>query len=321
MAKVTVVGSYIVALVMDVDRIPLEGETVVGRNYHTTHGGKGSNMAACAARLGAETRFLGKIGRDAFGQGFLDLLAGEGVRQDAVLVSDHVPTAVGFIVFSARGTNLIVIDMGANAEFSADDVSAHAAVVRESEVSLLPLEIPLETALAAARVADEAGRKFILNPAPATDLHARDLRHVFALTPNEREGRVCLGLAPDDPISDHDLACRLLEVGPRHILLTRGEKGVLWASRAGLHSVPALPVKVVDTVGAGDAFNAGLAVGLAEGRPMLDAVALGVTAASLSTQRRETIESYVLRAEVDRHVASVLEAARGLTPGQTQGAP
>ena len=104
-------------------------------------------------------------------------------------------------------------------------------------------------------------------------------------------------------------------------MLTRGEKGVLWASPDGLRSVPALPVKVVDTVGAGDAFNAGLAVGLAEGRPMLEAIVLGVTAASLSTQTRETIESYVRRAEVDRHAGRVLEAARLLTPEQTGGTP
>ena len=104
MGKVTVVGSYIVALVMDVDRIPLEGETLVGRNYHTTHGGKGSNMAVCAARLGADAAFLGKIGRDAFGDGFLRLLDREGVRKGSVLRSESVPTAVGFIVWAMIGS-------------------------------------------------------------------------------------------------------------------------------------------------------------------------------------------------------------------------
>jgi ribokinase len=310
--RVAVVGSYIVALIMDVDRIPLEGETVVGRNYHTSHGGKGSNMAACAARLGAETTFFGKIGRDAFGEKFLRLLEKEGVKQHAVLFSEKRPTAAGFIVFSVKGTNLIVIDMGANGEFLPSDIETRAEVVQSASVSLSPLEIPLETALAAARQAKGAGRKFILNPAPAQDLRQADLTQVFALTPNEREGRVCLGLPPDAPVSDHDLAQRLLELGSEHVILTRGEKGVLWASSAGVYPVPALPVKVVDTVGAGDAFNAGLAVGLSEGRPMLEAIALGVTAASLSTRRRETIESYALRAEVDQHVGNVMSAARTL---------
>ena len=101
-------------------------------------------------------------------------------------------------------------------------------------------------------------------------------------------------------------------LGPEHVVLTRGEKGVLWASRSGVDMVPALPVTVVDSVGAGDAFNAGLAVGLSEGRSMLEAIALGVTAASLSTQRRETIESYLCRAEVDQYVGNVLTAAKAL---------
>jgi ribokinase len=211
-----------------------------------------------------------------------------------------------------------VIDMGTNSEFLPADIDARPELVESAGVYLSPLEIPLETALAAARRARKAGHKFILNPAPAQDLCQADLSQVFVLTPNEREGRVCLGMPPDAPISDHDLARRLLELGPEHVVLTRGEKGVLWASEAGLYAVPALPVKVVDTVGAGDAFNAGLAVGLSEDRPMLEAIAFGVSAASLSTQRRETIESYAGRAEVDRHVSGVLGGAKALKKGAAE---
>lgn len=314
MSAVTIVGSYIVALVMDVDRIPLEGETLIGHNYHTTHGGKGSNMAACASRLGATTKFLGKIGRDAFGDKFLELLDQEKVDRSSVLVSETAPTAVGFIIFSEKGANVIVIDTAANGEFSPADVAAHRGVIISSTVSLAPLEIPLATALAAAAVAKSAGKKFILNPAPAVDLRQADLSMVFALTPNEREGRVCLGLPADDSITDAEVARRLLGLGVENVMLTRGEKGVLWASAAGLQVVPALPVRVVDTVGAGDAFNAGLAVGLSEGKSTLEAIALGVTAASLSTQRRETIASYALRAEVEPHFQKTLNAARALPP-------
>jgi ribokinase len=309
MSKVTVVGSYIVALVMDVDRIPVEGETVVGRNYHTTHGGKGSNMAAAAARLGGETTFFGKIGNDAFGDDFLRLLEREGVRKHAVLRCAELPTAVGFVVFSTRGTNLIVIDRGANGEFLPPDVEARPEIVRDADVAVSPLEIPLSTALAAARVAKSAGRKFILNPAPAADLRGHALGDVFALSPNENESRVCLGLAPNDPTPDEEIARRLLTLGLENVVVTRGEKGALWASRDGLWIVPALAVPVLDTVGAGDALNAGLAVGLGEGRPMLEAIALGVAAASLSTRHRNTIESYPRRAEVDAHVDQVLRAA------------
>jgi ribokinase len=304
--RITVIGSYIVALVMDVDRIPLEGETVVGRNYHTTHGGKGSNMAAAAARLGANVRFLGKIGRDDFGQGFLRLLERERVRADGVLVSERLPTATGFILFSSRGTNLIVIDPAACGDFRCEDVEAHAAFIDDAEVVLSPLEIPLATALTGARLAAARGKKAVLNPAPACDLRGADLRCLHALTPNENEARVCLGLPPDDAINDQESARRLLELGPKHVIMTLGERGVLWASQDGtLTRVPALPVDVVDTTGAGDAFNAGLAVGLAEGKSMLQSIAIGVTAASLSTQKRETIESYPYRDAVDARVREV----------------
>jgi len=295
---------------MDVDRIPFEGETLVGRNFHTTHGGKGSNMAACASRLGASTRFLGKVGRDTFGEGFLALLDDEKVDRQAVLISETKPTAVGFIIFSETGSNVIVIDTSANGDFSPADVAAQSDVITSSPVALAPLEIPLATALAAAEVALAAGTRFILNPAPAVDLRGADLRAVFALTPNEREGRVCLGLSANDPISDVEVVSQLLDLGVEHVMLTRGAQGVLWGRAGQLYAVPALPVEeVVDTVGAGDAFNAGLAVGLSEGKSILEAIALGVTAASLSTQRRETIPSYAYREEVDLAYEKTLAAA------------
>jgi len=304
--KVTIVGSYIVALVMDTDRIPLEGETIIGRNYHTTHGGKGSNMAVCAARLGAESAFLGKIGKDSFGEGFIELMKSERVNHDGILYSEQLPTAVGWIIFSSQGTNAIVIDVAANGEFSTDDIINNKGFITSSDVIISPLEIPLLTALKAAQIARPKGVKTILNPAPAVDLRNNDLSSIFALTPNETEGRVCLGLDPDDNISDQDLAVALLELGVENVILTRGALGVLWASKGGIKEISALNVKVVDSVGAGDAFNAGLAVGLSENKSIIDAIKLGISAASLSTQKRETIESYPYRDEVDKNVGSVV---------------
>ena len=310
MGRVTVVGSYIVAAVMDTDRIPVEGETVMGRNYHTTHGGKGSNMAVCAARLGANASFMGKIGKDTFGENFITLLKQEGVNHESVLYSDHLPTAIGFIIFSSKGTNLIVIDIASNGDFLPNDIEAHRKVIEDSDVIVSPLEIPLKTALAAAKVAKTNGVKSILNPAPAVDLRKSDLSHVFALTPNETEGRVCLGLMPDNPISDQDLAKALLELGVENVILTLGAKGIMWASKDGIRIIPALKVKVIDSVGAGDAFNAGLAVGLSENQPLAEVIALGITTASLSTQKRETIDSYPYREEVNKRIDEVLEKIR-----------
>ena len=306
MSRVVVVGSYIVALVMDMDRLPVEGETVMGRNFHTTHGGKGSNMAVAAARLGAETHFVGKIGRDAHGQAFQDLLRDEQVGADGLMITDTSPTATGIILFSAKGTNAIVIDKGANGELRSGDVAAR--FIGPGDIVISPLEISLEAARAGAEHAKRQDGKAILNPAPALDLRREDLSAFFAVTPNESEARVCLGLAPDDPIPDEVLADRLLDLGAPNVIITLGAQGVLWASKEGKRRIPALRVKAIDVVGAGDAFNAGLAVGLAEGRSLSDAICLGITAASLSTERRETIPSYPRRADVDKRLPEVLAA-------------
>lgn len=306
MGSVTVVGSYIVGLVMDTDRLPIPGETIKGRNYHVTFGGKGSNVAVCAARLGAESYFIGKIGRDSFGQDFISLLCREGVQSEGVLYSPTLPTGVGFILFSSNGTNFIVIDIGANGDLSPSDVLDKQDLIRKSQVIVSPLEIPLTTALAAASIAKANGVKAILNPGPAAELRGHDLKAIFALTPNETEARVCLGLSPDESICETDLGLALLDFGPEHVLVTCGSRGVLWVSRHGVTAIPALNVRPVDTVGAGDAFNAGLAVGLSEGLPVAEAIALGITTASLSTEKRETISSYPYRDEVNGRVGEIL---------------
>ena len=246
MGKITVVGSYIVALVMDTDRIPIEGETVIGHNYHVTHGGKGSNMSAAAARLGAESSFVGKIGHDHFGEGFLELLKKEGVDGGGVLYSEKFSTAVGIIISSSKGSNIIVIDPGACGDFLPTDVRQNRRFIEASDVILSPLEIPLETALEGACIASAAGVKAILNPAPATNLRNCDLQCLYALTPNENEARVCLGLEPDDSISDKDAAEQLFDLGIENVIITLGEKGVLWKSSNGLIEVPALEVEVLD---------------------------------------------------------------------------
>jgi ribokinase len=180
-------------------------------------------------------------------------------------------------------------------------------LIKRSDVLLSPLEIRLETAMAAARLGARHGKKCILNPAPAVDLRGHDLSSLFALTPNETEARVCLGLSPDDATRDEVLARRLLDLGPQHVMLTRGAAGVMWASRDGIQLMPAPRVATLDAVGAGDAFNAGLAVGLSEERPLPEAIALGVTTASLSTEKRLTIPSYPRREEVNPRIQAVLE--------------
>jgi ribokinase len=299
--RIFVFGNYLVGLVMETERLPLAGETLTGHGFRQTHGGKGSNMAVQAARLGAEVTFAAVIGRDANGDAFLAALAEEGIATNAIRRSDTLPTGTGFIVVDAQGRNLIVMDPGANWEFTpANDFKRLQPLYAGCQVALALCEIPLATALEGLAAAKAAGARTILNPAPASDLTAFDLSAIDYLTPNETEARLCLGLDPAATVSEEELATGLLTLGVGAVVFTRGERGALLIARDRRIEQPAFPVTVRDTVGAGDSFNAALATALAEGHDETSALRFACAAASLSTTRSDTLPSYHRRTEVDR---------------------
>ena len=306
-ARVAVVGSYAKAIVITADRIPTRGETLVGRDYRQTFGGKGSDMAVQAARLGAAVDFIGVVGDDPFGREFLDLLADEGVTTTHVRVTRDQPTGVGLIIKDEAGHNVIVVDPGANAVFSADDVAAASAPLGRARVALAQLEIPLDTALAGLAAAKRAGSLTVLNPAPAlplaTVLPPDGLAGVDVITPNETEARVLLGLDPHSNEDNRLIADRLLAMGAGAVVITRGEHGVdLFTPEDHVHVAPHA-VDVVDSNGAGDSFNAGLAVALAEGRALDESVRFANAVAALCCESWETVPSYRDRATVDAFLA------------------
>ncbi|MBW9088642.1 bifunctional hydroxymethylpyrimidine kinase/phosphomethylpyrimidine kinase [Rhizobium wenxiniae] len=192
-----------------------------------------------------------------------------------------------------------MVDMGANALFSREDVDAALLRIGAPAVAVAQLEIPLETALYGLSRAKDIGATTILNPAPAQNLVGRDLSMIDVLTPNETEARLALGLAPDDPASNDDIALRLIETGCGAVVMTLGEKGVVGISRTEKFVIPAFKVSHVDSNGAGDSFNAGLAVGLAEGRSLQDAARFASAVAALCCTRWETVPSYHTRADVE----------------------
>ena len=299
-SSVVVIGSYLVALVMEVDRLPRAGETLIGRNFLQTDGGKGSNMAVQAARLGASTQFVGCVGDDDYGRSFEQLLEREGVGAAHLKRRREAPTGAGFIVLGSAGENLITIDIGANALFSPADVDEAANIMRPPSVVLTQLEIPLPTALHAMKRGAEQGCTTILNPAPAHDLRGHDLAAVSFLTPNETEARVCLGLQPDEPGDERELGERLLRLGCGCVVITQGERGCLVVRPEGAVQIPAFPVAaVVDTTGAGDSFNASLAVALSEGMPLEEAVRFANAAAGLSCTQLDTVPSFPARERVE----------------------
>lgn len=295
------VGSYIVGLSMTVERIPRPGETVRGANFVEGPGGKGSNQAVAAARLGGEVAFVGSVGRDRYGDDAERLLRREGVDVRHLWRAEE-PTATGFILMDGQGRNAIAITEDASA--SLDDRRVEEAVRElDGAVVLAQWEMPLATIRAALATAHAGGALTIWDPAPAEPL-AEPPPGVDLLTPNETEARTVAGLDPTADIDDIEVAMLLRERFGCDIVLTLGERGVLIIDGGEPRAIPASRVDSVDTTGAGDAFNAGLAVALAGGASLDEAVVLGCAAGAYSVRREGTVASYATRAELDAFEAT-----------------
>jgi ribokinase len=289
--RITVVGSYATGLTMRVERLPSPGETVLGTGYRVDYGGKGSNQAVGCARLGAQVSFVARIGKDAFGEMALGLYRGEGIDLAHVTQSAGAPTGVGFIIVDAGGNNCITIDPGANEHLTATDVSQNEAAFSSAAVVLTQLEIPVPAAAAAMACGRARGAVTILNPAPVRSLPDSVLRLVDVLTPNQSEARVLAGRGPDEVIDPEEVARELIRRGVKQVVMTLGEEGALIVTTSSTRRVPALRRTAVDTTGAGDAFNAGLAMALACGASIEDAVQLAVVNGGLAVTKEGVIPS------------------------------
>jgi ribokinase len=301
MAKpiITVVGSFAVGMTLRTSRMPIFGETLIGSDFDMGPGGKGSNQAVATARLGAESYFVGIIGDDKLGEIALDLYAQEGVDTQYLHKTRKMATGVGFIILNLEGHNGIILDMSANKLMDAEFVDSAEAQIARSQVVMSVLEIPVPAAARAMELARRHGVRAILNPAPAAPLDDVVFKNVDIITPNETELRILQGLAPDDPTPTEDLARRLRARGARTIVVTRGGEGALVLTDDELVHVPSVPTNVVDTTGAGDAFNSGLAIALAEGKDLLTAVKYGACAGALACTRLGVIPSLAYRADIE----------------------
>lgn len=298
--RLTVVGSFAVGLTLRAPRFPVAGETLLGTDFDIGPGGKGSNQAVGAARLGAESHLVAVIGTDLFGDVAERLYAAEGVGTAHLRRTSERNTGVGFITLNAEGQNHIVLDMGANHLLAPADVDAAESLIASSQVVLSVLEIEPATAARAMQLARRHGVTTILNPAPAQPLADDLLATVDVLTPNQSELRVLCGLAPDDPTETLELARRLQQRGARHVVVTLGEAGALIITAEGeVHHVLGQPVNVVDSTGAGDAFNSALGVALGEGEPLIRAVRFATFAGALACTRLGVAPALPRRAEVE----------------------
>ncbi|MCH0571074.1 ribokinase [Streptomyces sp. MUM 136J] len=291
-----VVGSANADLVIGVERRPGAGETVLGSELAVHPGGKGANQAVAAARLGADTALLARVGDDAHGRLLLSSLRAAGVDTVGVLVGG-APTGVALITVDPSGDNSIVVSPGANARLAPEDIRAAGSLFHASRVVSAQLEIPLETVVEVVRSL-APGSRLVLNPSPPRPLPREVLDACDPLIVNEHEARVVLGDACVSELPE-DWARLLLAKGPRSVVVTLGARGALVASASGVFRVASVEVEAVDTTGAGDAFTAALAFRLATGADLPEAAAYAARVGAAAVTKRGAQESYPTAGEVD----------------------
>lgn len=297
--RITVVGSYATGLTLKVKGLPSPGETVLASGYRVDYGGKGSNQAVGCARLGAEVAFVARIGKDNFGEMALRLYREEGIDAAFVGQSAEQSTGVGFILVEAgSGNNCIALDPGANELLSAAEVVQCESAFKSSAAVLTQLEIPVAAAEAALERGRANGAITILNPAPVRPLPASVLQLVDVLTPNQTEAKVLSGRRADNPANAEEVAHDLIRQGVRQVVITLGERGALIVNESSSKHIPAARMSAVDTTGAGDAFNAGLAVALASGKSLESAVEFAVVIGGMAVTKEGVIPSLPRRDEV-----------------------
>jgi ribokinase len=298
-AKIAVVGSSNMDVFCWTERMPVAGETVIGNRQWMAMGGKGANQAVGARLLGAEVTMVGRVGNDLFGRQILDNFSSYGVACDHITVDEEAGSGVALIVVDKRAQNTIVVVPGANMRLSATDVDAAADRLRAADVLLMQLEIPLEAIERAIEIALESNTLCVLNPAPARPVPDHILKKVHLLTPNQNEAEMLTGVSADTLEGAKVAGQVLLDKGVPTVIITLGVQGALIVRPSQTLHIAGVSVDAFDTTGAGDAFMAGLAVALAEGKTLEAATRLANVSGALSTTKPGAMPSLPTRDEVE----------------------
>ncbi|MFK7871038.1 MAG: ribokinase [Roseobacter sp.] len=297
MGTVVILGVFVADTAYRAERMPRMGETIMGRSFALGPGGKGSNQAVACARIGAACHMISKLGQDDFAQLALDTWERAGVIPHVDQVADSYTGAAYIFIEDGTGDNAIIIAPGAAALICAADVEAQRALIEGADVFVTQLEQPMEAAMRGLEIAKAAGVTTILNPAPAAPLPPGMLALCDYVTPNETECEALTGIAVETEAQAATACAALKKLGVTRPIITMGERGAYLADH-GL--VPAVSVgAVVETTGAGDAFNGGFAAALAEGKSAEEAVRIGCATAGISVTRAGTAPAMPSRAEVD----------------------
>lgn len=302
MVRIALLASFNMDLVMRAERLPRTGETLQGE-FAMYLGGKGLNQAIAARRLGADVgadvAVVGRVGDDEFGRAFLRALEAEGIDARGVSIDPHAGTGVASIVVDATGENAILQSPRANRNITAEDVRRASAVIERADAALFQLELSDEGAMEFARIARDGGATVIFNPAPAAPAHDELLALSDVVVPNQIEASTLTGMRANTRDEAFAVAESLLARGPKIAVVTMAGQGAIAASPSGRHNAPAFAVDIIDTVGAGDAFCAALAVSLARGRALDDALRFANAAGAIACKRHGAEPSMPQLADIE----------------------
>jgi ribokinase len=294
-----VIGSSNTDMVIKADHLPQPGETILGGIFFMNPGGKGANQAVAAARLNGNVTFICKTGNDIFGKQSIQLFEAEGINTRFILSDDKNPSGVALITVDKNAENCIAVASGANATLTPKDIEKATAEIAGAAIVLMQLEIPVDTVNWVAAFAAANNVKVILNPAPACELPEAFFKNTAIITPNKSEAEMLSGINIKDMDSAIQAANIIKQKGVATVIITLGDKGALVVTDTITEMITAPFVEAVDTTAAGDVFNGALAVAIAEGLPVLDAVTFACKAASISVTRMGAQASSPYRNEID----------------------
>ncbi|MBS7210727.1 MAG: ribokinase [Lachnospiraceae bacterium] len=287
MKKILVIGSLNLDMTTQVEHIPVVGETILSNNMEMNAGGKGANQACALGKLGADVTILGAVGNDMYADIQRDSLNAVGVNTDKIIVKENISTGIAWIAVNKEGDNSIIVVSGANADLSKQDIDNNLEVIKESDIVIFQLEVPVETVCYAAKIAKSFGKMVILDPAPVPKEFPEELyQYVDIIKPNETELGMLTGMR--NPEEHLEKAVKWLKKkGIKDIIVTLGEKGIYMdCETSGVARIPAIKVPAVDTTAAGDSFIAAIAIMLAEGKSLREAVIFANYVSSIVVMRK-----------------------------------
>ena len=286
MSDISVLGIFVADISFSGPKIPVAGETILGNNYNIGPGGKGCNQAIAIARLGGKVNFISKIGKDDYGQLAINTLNQNNIDTSAIIKSsDHQTGVAGIMVDKKTGKNAINVITGAPSTLTIDEVNKNIDKIKNSKIFLTQLEIPKNVTLHSLKIAKENDVLTILNPAPASEISKEFFNYIDYFTPNETEAEFYTGIKITNKKEAKEASIELLNLGLKKVIITLGDKGLFYSDGKEEIHLKATSVKAIDTTGAGDAFNGGLAFALSKNKSIKYALNLANQIAGLSTTK------------------------------------